>query len=192
MDMAIAEVEQDAPLFKTAKGALLFAFNYSHGTLKRSALAGMMGGARRAGRGLGGLDGAAQAGMIKAMVVELGDARAAIVVARFEPQSIPCSCRSACCRGFRENPAWSEAVAVLTERALVALSGHLSHFRMRRALVARFFGQRHNLNDIAKQCGVNRDTASAHYKKVVEWLAEQETIGRHALEAKLHEANIIE
>ena len=190
--MSEAAALVDYPLFKSAKGAMLFAFNYSHGTIKRSALAGMMGGRSRPGRGLGGLDGAAQAGIIKDLVRSLGDTREAIVIARYEPRTIPCSCKSPCCRGFKDNPAWKNAIQLLTERALNVLAGHLSHYRMRQALVARFFGVRDNLNEIAKACGVNRDTASDHYKKIVVFLAEQERLGWYDLEDRLKAANIVE
>ena len=69
-------------VFRSARGALMFAFNFTHGTLKKSALAGMMG-ASPNGRGLGGLDGAAQAGMIKAEVDHLPELHQAILIARW-------------------------------------------------------------------------------------------------------------
>lgn len=144
----------------------MFALNYSHGTLKKPALANMVGGGR-IGRGLGGLDGAGQSGMIQAELGQLSELHRAVLTARYADRSTPCSCRRPCCRSWTANPEWDGAIAWLTEHVLVmGLTGTISHYRFRRCLIERYFGVRVSFIDIAAQCKVNRDTASDQHAKV--------------------------
>jgi hypothetical protein len=69
----------------------------------------------REGKGLGGLDGAAQAGMISAEVERLDRLEQAFLVARFAPSSILCDCGAPCCSGKRSNEEWTHAVGVLSQ-----------------------------------------------------------------------------
>jgi hypothetical protein len=71
MTSSLQRPPSDDALFHSEVGALKFALNYQHGGMKRPSMTVMMGGgAGKKGRGLGGLDGAAQAGMIS---LELGE-----------------------------------------------------------------------------------------------------------------------
>lgn len=180
------------PLFTSAHAALKFALNFTHGTLKRPALGQLQGGGGN-GRGLAGLDGAAQAGMIRAELESLERQRCQVLVAWFTTQSVPCSCRMACCRGFRENAEWAEAVDWLTEFALVErLTGTVSHHRLRRVLVMRVFGVRNpSLSEIATACGVHRDTASDYNKRVDERLKKEQRIGMAEIETRFKERGIV-
>ncbi len=187
---AIAE-RFDEPLFKSARGALLFAFNFTHGTVKKAALVTLMGGGST-GRGLGGLDGAAQAGMIKAEVHQLGQVRRRIIECRFAPPSQPCPCRRPCCSGEVVNLEWAESMSWLTEHILrQALTGTVSNYRLRRAILCRYFGQELSMTTVASQCGVKRDTASEHNKRVVTYLNEEERQANFEIEAKLYQAGVI-
>lgn len=186
----MSEPDIDGTLFRTARGALLFATNYAHGQTKKPFLVKMMGGGR-AGRGLGGLDGAGQAGMILAALARLPKVQQALLVARYTAAVTPCSCRAPCCKGYREAPEWSAAVEFLIEDVL-QFTGTISHYRLRRALVMRFLGIRHSFVDVAKQCGINRDTASDRYKKVKEYLGDQEKKAYWAMEGYLKGAGIVE
>jgi hypothetical protein len=179
-------------VFRSARGALMFAFNFTHGTLKKSALAGMMG-ASPNGRGLGGLDGAAQAGMIKAEVDHLPELHQAILIARYTPPVSPCACGRACCRGSIETPEWGRAVNWLTEYVLLeCLVGTVSRYRLRRTLVMRYFGQKIYLVATAELCGVNKNTASAQNQKVTERLRHEERLAEYAIEGVLKSAGIVE
>jgi len=179
-------------VFRSARGALMFAFNFTHGTLKKSALAGMMG-ASPNGRGLGGLDGAAQAGMIKAEVDHLPELHQAILIARYTPPVSPCACGRPCCRGSVETPEWGRAVNWLTEYVLVAgLVGTVSHHRLRRTLVMRYFGQKIHLVATAELCGVHRHTAENHNSKVVQHLRQEEKLAEYDIEGRLKLAGIVE
>src|SRR5262245_5671313 len=130
--MGAVENVASEPAFTSAHAALKFAFNFSHGTLKRGVLAQMLGGGG-SGRGLAGLDGAAQAGMIQCELGALSKIRRSILAAKFAPQHEPCACRSPCCRGYVENRTFGEAIESISEFVLVeGLTGNISHYRLRR------------------------------------------------------------
>jgi hypothetical protein len=81
---------QELALFRSTNAALSFAFNFTHGQYKSSAMATMMGGPKPVGRGLGGLDGAGQSGMIRAEIDALEPRiRGQILVARFAVRAVP-------------------------------------------------------------------------------------------------------
>jgi len=188
------EQPHELALFRTADAALAFAFNFKHGQTKRSGLAVMMGGGGGNGRGLGGLDGAGQAGMIEGEVERLDPSiRSRILIARFAPRVLPCACKAACCSGWRSNRDWllavSDIVALVRE---AALAGCTVNFTLRYAIVQRYFGVRRSLVDAATAADVDRHTASAHAGKVIGYLREEERQARYAIEARLKVAGIVE
>jgi hypothetical protein len=188
---SMGAIEYVEPVFSSAHAALKFATNFSHGTLKKNFMAKLLGGGAT-GRGLAGLDGAAQAGMILARLWQLDRDGAQTLIARFTVPSVPCECRSPCCGGDRENKAWAEAINHLTQRVLeLGLTGTVSHYRLRRALVKRYFGIRPSLVEIAKACGVNRDTASDYNRKVDEYLKRIDAAAFAQLELRLRSAGVI-
>lgn len=181
----------DEPLFRTEGGALKFALNYSRGSLKKSGLVALMGGGKK-GRGLGGLDGAGQAAMIQVKLGSLTTVRCALLVARHAVPNTPCSCKAACCAGRRENPMWGAAINWLTQYVLVhGLVGTISHYRLRRALVAKHFGAAESFTRIADVCAIERHTASRQFKKVSEHLKEQEKLAKADIDTALREADIV-
>jgi hypothetical protein len=91
----------DTPPFHSIKGALAFAFNFSHGSVKKPFLASLAG-ASKPGRGLSGLDGAGQAGLIRAAVHELKPAvREQIIIGRFAPRQASLHLPARVLRGLR-------------------------------------------------------------------------------------------
>lgn len=183
----------DQPIFRTVNGALAFAYNFKHGQVKPSQLATMMG-PSKTGRGLGGLDGAGQAGMILDQVGALKpQVRVWILAARFAVRALPCDCRRACCSGWKWNNEWlfpiSEIVDIVRE---AALTGTVVNFTLRRAIVRRYFGVRQSLVDAARASGVERHTASAHANKVISYLRDEERHARYAIEATLKQADVVE
>lgn len=189
--MGIAEEVAVEPVFQSAHNALMFAFNFAHGSLKKSTLAQLLP-PGKPGRGLSGLDGAAQAGMIKAEVYAIGGAHRHVLAARFAPSNSPCPCKAPCCSGFTENREWADATQALAEYILVeGLTGNISHIRIRRALVARYFGVRASLVDIALACGVNRDTVSANNMRVVERFKKLEHHALQEIDERLVRAGIV-
>lgn len=199
---------KDDALFKSVNHALAFAMNFTHGTIKRSGVVKMMGGGGT-GRGLAGLDGAAQAGMIKQALEALPSVYAHVLIARFAPQSEPCTCKRWCCRGWRETQEWHGSIDWLTEHIFeIGLTGNIAHIKFRRSVVARYFGSKISFLEIARECGVDRDTASALNAKIVDyfrgpkWLKKGGTEegtrqgvewrARTEFEAKLDQAGMLE
>lgn len=165
---ATAEVLE--PLFESAHGALVFAFNFSGQCYDRPMMNRLASPAFGSGKGLAGLDGAAQAGMIRAEVQAMGQLAEAILIARLAPRVTPCSCRSSCCSGHRPNKEWGNAIAVLSDHIrTTALAGCTSNGLLRREYVVRYFtrkAERISLEALADKHDVARNTVSAHAAKV--------------------------
>lgn len=165
-----ATAEVFAPLFESAHGALVFAFNFSGQCYDRPMMNRLASPAVGSGKGLVGLDGAAQAGMIRAEVQTLGRLAEAIIIARIAPRSVPCHCRSACCAGHRPDKEWTDAISVLADYVrTTALAGCTSNGMLRREYVVRYFTRkddRISLEALADKHDIHRDTASAHAAKV--------------------------
>lgn len=165
---AIAEVLE--PLFESAHGALVFAFNFSGQSYDRPMMNRLASPAFGTGKGLVGLDGAAQAGMIRAEVQTLGKLAEAILIARIAPRHMPCHCRQSCCSWKKPNKEWTDAIAYLADYVrTTALAGCVSNGMMRREYVVRHFTrkeERISLDELAERHDVNRQTAGAHASKV--------------------------
>lgn len=165
-----ATAELLEPLFESAHGALVFAFNFSGQCYDRPMMNRLASPAIGTGKGLVGLDGAAQAGMIRAEVQAMGKLAEAILTARLAPRMQPCSCRSACCSGHRPNKEWTDAIAFLMDHVrTTALAGCSSNGLMRREYVVRYFTPKNlrvSLEELAERHDVARNTVSAHAGKV--------------------------
>jgi hypothetical protein len=161
-------------LFKNAHAALTFAYNFSGQHYDRPLINRMASKPSVSGLGLGGLDGAAQAGMIRAEVRALGRLFDAVITARFASSVLPCSCGAPCCRGHRVNSEWSNAIAVIADESRrTALAGCVANGLMRRDYVIRCFvrkGEREGLERIAEKYGMDRHAVSAHAAKVAAWI----------------------
>lgn len=175
---SVSAVETKAvPLFASAHAALTFALNYSMQQYDRPLINKVASGALATGatlgggKGLSGLDGAGQAGMIRAELARLSPIDQAVLVAHAAPAQIPCNCGIACCSGWRVNPEWQDAMSVLTSAAASgALSGCVSNGRLRSALIQRLFGAKVTLTELAERFEVDDKTASAHQAKLKRWL----------------------
>lgn len=157
-------------LFSSAHAALTFAFNFSGQQYDKSAMARLAAPPSGSGRGLGGLDGAGQSGMIRKELQEIGQLGEAVLIARIAPKTIPCYCTRPCCAGKTPNAEYENAILYLVRVAMEHLSGHLSHYQLRRAIIEKHFGRKVNVTDVAEECGVSRTTASAHHTKLSAWL----------------------
>ena len=194
--MNMAEV--DAP-FQSAHAALVFAFNFSHAQFPQSTMARLLAGPPLGnGKGLGGLDGAGQAGMVLAEVMALRgeplfmQEAPLILAARFSPHDDECVCGSPCCSGRKPSPSWSAAVEELAVAAIIKLEGTAAQLRLRRALIARYFGQRTSLSDLAYVLRVNKNTVTEHNSKVVGWLRHEEGRAMYALDAALRSKGMVD
>ena len=190
--MLAATKQEQEPIFtKGVHEALRFAFNFQHGNVKEPPVS-ILQGDSKTGRGLGGIDGAAQAGMILAEVGQMAEERQAILAGRFTDQAIPCPCERPCCVGYTDNPKWAAAVEVLVDYILTNSGGsRISHYHLRRASVLRYFGVRRSFREVAAQCKVKPDTASAHHNLAVQCLSGLEKIARYEIEDRLRKAGVI-
>lgn len=183
-------MKDDSP-FRHTYEALRFAFSFNHGNSALppvAKMAGLSGG----GRGLSGMDGAGYAGLVKAHVERLDDHRVWILTARFTPNSEPCSCKSACCSGSKPKKEWKDAIENLIGYVLEHSKGvKVDHYHLRKALIGRYFGVKTSFSEVSAMCGVDRDTASHRYSKIVALLGKDEKIAMFEIESKLSEAGLI-
>jgi len=128
------------------------------------------------GKGLSGLDGAAQAGIIRCKLHTLGMLHEAILIADIAPRSQPCPCRSSCCSGYTRNQEWSDAVNWLSDNVREnALDGHRTTHPIRRACVEVYFGAKITAVKMAADLEISEDTAGVMIRKVRRYLkSEQE------------------
>lgn len=157
-------------LFDSSHDALRFAFNFSGQQYQASAMNKAMTPAIGSGKGLVGVDGAAQAGMIRAELGSLPELHRNVLTARAAPRELPCECRRPCCNGKRPNPEWAEAIVWLTDRAMQQLSGSFSHYRVRRSILEKIFGVKVDLVQIAEDCGAHRNTVGEQNKRLKLWI----------------------
>lgn len=156
-------------LFTSAHAALTFAHNFSRGSLDRPTMAKMadkrIGGS---GKGLGGLDGAAQAGFILREMQDLSRLHQQILLARFLPRTAECPC----CGHAVPAHDWLAAVREVSDGAMLAgiLSGHMVNRAVRDGIVARHFGQKVQLGDLAKRGNIHVNTVTDQNGKIVLWL----------------------
>jgi hypothetical protein len=192
------------PLFETAHAALVFAYGYVIRYYKRPAVSVMMKPGTFSGRGLSGVDGAAQAGIIRALARSCGPLNEAMAIARCAPRAIPCACRAPCCSGWRKNTEWREAVYTLQEHARhAALSDKPTTAAMRTDYVMRYLGERIGMEALTKRHGISESTAARHLSAVRRLLGGTaagkgracepglESAAFDAVEAALREAGIV-
>jgi hypothetical protein len=178
--------------FRSVEHALAFAFRHPEAQVARTVLSRMAGGPERAGNGLGGLDGAGQAGLILSALRTLGEVAYALAAAKYLPKSIPCTCRKSCCTGWQRNPDWIGAIEKVTDSTSAALPHRRVMLGLRQAVVLRHFGEKVSFTEIAKQCRVDRDTASAHAKAVNDYIRRTEADMRASLFDRFATSGVIE
>lgn len=201
-----AEDAKAVPLFASAHAALTFALNYSMQQYDRPLMNRVSSGELTAGmapdggKGLSGLDGAAQAGMIRAELARLKPIEQAVLVVHAAPSQLPCECRAVCCSGWKLNREWQDALAVLCEAAAAgALSGCASNGRLRSDLIQRIFGAKVTLALLAERYGVDENTASAHHARLKRWLFSSSGSGpglhqqaSSAISERLHASGLVD
>ncbi|MAK56543.1 MAG: hypothetical protein CML17_11990 [Pusillimonas sp.] len=193
------------PLFKSAHQALSFAYNFSDSTLDRPLMNRLADKYKPTGKGLSGVDGAGQAGMILRRIEKtLPRLQKMILIARFAAKDDSCPC----CGGEVPSLIWMGAIREISDAAVAqALSGHVTMRALRDGLVARYFGKKTHIQTLAKKANVNRDTASKQNSQIVMWLhgtrttkkghiredgvKGQEQMALEAAEAVLYEAGLI-
>lgn len=159
--------------FTNSHNAMVFAFNFSHQAyepplMNRLAWGPMAG----ISKGLGGMDGAAQAGMILSELQKLTLAQQFVVIIKYAPAVWPCHCRSRCCSGFMRNTDWEEAVSQLGMIAAAeVIPGVLSQRQLRNDMIKKSFGHLDlSISDIGRSCGVSERTAAGVHAQIRKWL----------------------
>lgn len=154
-------------LFNSAYSALTFAYNFN-GTNTVSAHIGDVPPPSGNGKGLGGLDGAAEAGNVKRIVHDFGTVIEALVIARFAPPRVPCSCHRPCCSGWTPNIEWRASVRVLSQEVMQSCFNMAGDVLYRFEIVARYFerGEKTSLTDISRKARVSERTARTHYNLI--------------------------
>lgn len=142
----------EEPLFKSTHDALVFSFNYAHQQSPRTPMTSLMRTAGiGSGKGLSGLDGAAQAGMVLAEVCRLPDDQHNVIVARYGHVLHECSH----CEQDAPSDEWRAAVNALTH--CVELEG--VHRKVRIMMVERAVcGGRLDIDQICKRYSLGRTT----------------------------------
>jgi DNA-binding transcriptional ArsR family regulator len=141
----------DEPLFPHAHAALVFAFRFSgQSGAAPTPMAKLMRGPAATGKGLAGLDGAAQAGMIRCEVEALEPILRNIIVARFAFEDLE----------------RLRALLALIPHAAEQLGTGINSRRMVDTLVQRYFGARVLLCDLAEQIGVHSSTVTRTWQKI--------------------------
>ena len=154
--MQTAEI--DEPLFDSAYAALAFAYRYSTQQYQPTPMARLMRGHIGSGKGLHGIDGAAQAGMIRAMVDTLRQPDRASIVSRFAASS-------------KES---LEAKILLVSPAAASLGAGIHSRRMVDSLVQRYYGKRVRLNELAELYGLHVNTMTVRWSCIRRVLTEIE------------------
>lgn len=171
---AASRIEQE-PLFDSAYAALAFAFRYSTQQYSPTPMARLMRGSIGSGKGLVGLDGAAQAGIIRAEVETLPEFERFSIVARFalEPRE-----------GLT-------AKMGLIIPATSSLGTGVHKYRMVDALVQRYYGKKVHLKDLAEAHGMHANTMTDRWRCIRRILTEIEHRAMDRIEAKFQETGLI-
>lgn len=149
----------DDPLFDSTHSALVFAFNYSLQQSPRTPMTSLMRTAPMGtGKGLSGLDGAAQAGMVLAEVCRLPDDQHNVIVARYGYVLHECPC----CAQDAPSDDWRTAISELANNIEV----DWTHRRVRRDIVEMAVGKSiMNKDQFCKKYAISKSTA---YRRISE------------------------
>lgn len=178
----------DEPLFCSATAALAFAFSFSQGS-PRTGLAAMQkpDPNRRPGRGLIGLDGAGQAGMILAEVGQMAKVRQSALAASFATRTSEC----ACCGQQKPRDEWLGAIKYLAEASACAIAG-VSHFRLRQAVLAKAIGATGETDeDLANRFNLDRKTVAKHRHAIKDWFRKIEGAAMREIDDRLRAVGMV-
>lgn len=156
-------------LFKNPSEALMFAMRFSGAQYPQSGMAKMMkrSGAS-SGKGMVALDGAAQAGMIRARLDRIDPLERACIVARYSARTDECPC----CGNQKLLDEYKAAIGLLADWSIQYLSSSLSVRRVRYGIVQSYFERKASIGQIAEEIGVNKRTAYDQKAKIWPHLTE--------------------
>lgn len=174
-----------APIFRSTHDALVFAFNFSHEQYSTPAAAKLMSASQiGAGKGLVGVDGAGQAGMILAAVWRLPALERHAIIARYGQQPVNCPC----CGAERRSEQWQLAVEGL---AAWAVPAGISKMRVRRDLLKLFFLRKGTLKEIATRGGEDRRKLGEQYAVIAKRLQQVEAKAQASMDDALRASGMV-
>ncbi len=178
---------QNEPIFRSTHEALTFAFRFSGQQYAASPMSKML---KKpgigSGRGLSGLDGAAQAGMVLGEVGRINKIGRAIIAARFGERVTRCTA----CNGVGRNKEWFGAITLLADESAKAISG-VTHHRERRDLLAKIFGEKQTLEEIADRYSLDRKTVGRHRRLIDDWARAMESQAIRSLDERLRDCGMV-
>ncbi|MEQ4618324.1 MAG: hypothetical protein ABN482_09780 [Corticimicrobacter sp.] len=167
--MTRMQTETEA-LFASAHQALVFTFHRSNGTPRRPLMSRLAdgGASRYDARGLGGVDGVAQAGMmLQCMERNLSELHFALLRARYGVKEKQCQC----CGHPGRHPEWMGSLHVIAVRAREVIDRPSVTLALSKSLVLRYFEKsKIPLENIGSQCGVSRAAAFRANADIMRWL----------------------
>ncbi|MPW17893.1 hypothetical protein GCT13_13335 [Paraburkholderia sp. CNPSo 3157] len=179
-------------IFKCAQEAIVFACNYSSQQYAMSAMGKILQrGAHGSGRGLIGLDGAGQAGMVFAELQRIDYWQLTTLVTGKLARSERCDCRRACCRGWRLNPVFEEAVNQLADYVALTLNPLPPVKEFRVAVIMKYFGEKVSPLETAKHLGIPKNAAERHITAIRKCVRELEKNGLTAFAERLDEIGML-
>jgi hypothetical protein len=166
-------------IFKSAQEAIMFACNYSSQQYAMSAMGKILQrGAQGSGRGLVGLDGAGQAGMVFAELERIDYWQLAVLVTGRLSRRERCDCKRSCCRGWKENPVFEEAVSQLADHIARAHPVMLPVRSFRVAVIKKHFGEKDSdPMAVAQDEGMSKRTAERYVGLIREFIRNLEKDG---------------
>lgn len=168
-------------LFDSTHAALTFAYNFQ-GSPALSVVNQMANKPGPMGKGLGGLDGAAQAGIIRRKVASLGKLHESIIIAEYAQRSRLCPC----CSGPTFNQEWKDAIGYIADIVRTeALSEHKTTHPIRRACVEKFFGLNFNVLKTAENLAVERHALAVMIGKARKYLRTEQDRAHTAIDGCL-------
>ena len=191
----------DDALFKSAHAAITFAVNYCNTEHVERSPASKAADEHKGsgGKGLMGVDGAAQAGMILSNLKTIGALYEACLIARVAKKRVVCSCGSMCCSKSRPNFLWMDAINTVAMEAKQYLEktreegkrGVADNPALRRAIVAKHFGEPVKIKELAKACEVSDVTVANHIGKIHKLLKKSESEAWEHIEDILRMHNVV-
>lgn len=155
-------------LFENSEQALSFAYNYTGQNCITARLSPEP--LPTTGKGLGGLDGAAQAGMIKQEVGSAGRLIESLITAKYAPMWLPCGCGHACCSGKVENKEWAEAIPYVVLDVCKNALPEADRWTVVWCVKAYYSGSILPTRQIACMASVSEKTIARNFPKIIRYL----------------------
>ena len=168
-------------LFRNSQEALIFAFNFSSAQYGISEMARLAGPMASSGKGLVGVDGAGQAGMIMKKVDDLDRYHRACIIARYSQRFEECRC---CRNASMPLQQYRESISTLADWSVQFITG-LSLRQMREVIIRSFYEQGVSFKTEADKLNVPKSTAYDQRSMIIAGLKKIDSTAQAEIFAKL-------